>query len=151
MTAYDYRVGVQGSVQMIGQIFISYRREDSQHAAGRIYDRLVEEFGPERVFMDKTIPLGSIFTKVIHQKIADCCALIAVMGANWTDARDLAGNRRLENEKDFVRIEISAAMQQGIPVIPLLLDGATMPDVSRLPENLQELTERQALQVRHSS
>ena len=35
-----------------GRIFISYRRSDDQSAAGRLYDRLLQHFDREQLFMD---------------------------------------------------------------------------------------------------
>src|SRR5262249_13041867 len=41
-------------------------------------------------------------------------------------------------------IEIGEALARGIPVVPVLLDGAEMPDAELLPEDLKELVDRQA-------
>jgi hypothetical protein len=76
--------------------------------------------------------------------------LLAVIGSNWLDARDEHGNRRLDNPNDFVRIEI-AVLQRNIPVIPILLDGATIPKATQLPEDLQELALCNAMEIRHAS
>src|SRR5712671_6332830 len=104
---------------MAGKIFISYRREDSAGSAGRVHDRLLTEFGPDLLFMDvDTIPLGANFVKVLREEVAKCDTLLAVVGANWLDVRDEQGNRRLDNPEDFVRVEIAAALQRDIPVIP---------------------------------
>ena len=50
--------------------------------------------------------------------------VIAMIGPNWSNVGDDDGNRRLDDPNDFVRIEIAAALQRDIPVIPILLDGA---------------------------
>jgi len=91
------------------------------------------------------------FSKVLHEEVAKCSVLLAVIGPNWVDARDEHGNRRLDNPNDFVRIEIVAALQRSIPVIPLLLDGARIPTADELPENLKELSLRNGMEVRHAS
>ena len=65
-------------------------------------------------------------------------------------AEDEQGRRRLEDEKDYVRIEIASALKRGIPVIPVLLDGTPMPSQSELPDYLKSLTRRQALELRHT-
>ena len=104
---------------MATRVFISYRREDSAGAAGRVYDRLVPEFGREAVFMDvDAVRLGVDFVKVLHEAVAKCDVLLAVIGRDWLNASDEEGNRRLDNQKDYVRIEITAALQRDIPVIP---------------------------------
>jgi len=97
------------------------------------------------------LPLGTNFQKVLHEEVAKCSVLLAVIGPNWLDARDEHGNRRLDNPNDFVRIEIAAALQRSIPVIPLLLDGAKIPKADELPENLKELQLRNGMEVRHAS
>jgi len=106
------------------KVFISYRRQDSAGHAGRVQDRLQREFGPDLVFMDvDAIPLGTNFSKVLHEEVAKCGALLAVIGPTWPDARDEYGNRRLDDPNDFVRVEIAAALQRNIPVIPILLEA----------------------------
>jgi hypothetical protein len=137
---------------MAPRIFISYRRQDSRGDAGRIYDRLRPEFGEANLFMDVTaIPLGVNFVKVLREEVARCDVLLAVIGPTWLDARDDDGARRLDNANDFVRVEVGAALQRDIPVIPVLLEGTRMPRIQQLPGDLHELAQRNALDVRHTS
>ena len=118
---------------MAAKVFISYRRDDSAGYAGRVRDRLERELGPNLLFMDvDAIPLGTYFSKVLREEVAKCGVLLAVIGPNWLDARDEHGNRRLDDPNDFVRIEIAAALQRDIPVIPILLDNAKIPKASQL-------------------
>jgi TIR domain len=134
------------------KVFISYRRKDSAGYAGRLMDYLKTKLGRDLLFMDvETIPLGSNFEKVLHEEISKCLVLLAVIGPTWCDARDENGKRRLDDPNDFVRMEISAALQRDIPVIPILLDGATMPKADQLPNALRGLTSRNGLDVRHGS
>src|SRR5215471_2272862 len=58
------------------------------------------------------------------------------------DAHDVKGDRRLEDPRDFVRLEIGAALQRDIPVIPILINGTSIPRADRLPAELQELALR---------
>jgi TIR domain len=137
---------------MAAKVFISYRRDDSAGYAGRVRDRLERELGRDLLFMDvDAIPLGTNFTKVLHDEVAKCGVLLAVIGPNWLDARDEHGNRRLDDPNDFVRIEVAAALQRNIPVIPILLDGARIPKAIQLPEDLKELALRNGMEVRHAS
>ena len=137
---------------MAAKVFISYRRDDSAGYAGRVRDRLERELGRDLLFMDvDAIPLGTNFSKVLHEEVAKCGVLLAVIGPNWSDARDEHGNRRLDDPNDFVRIEIAAALQRNIPVIPILLDGARIPKANQLPEDLKELALRNGLEIRHAS
>jgi hypothetical protein len=137
---------------MAAKVFISYRRADSAGYSGRVMDRLDRELGRDLVFMDvDAIPLGTNFSKVLHEEVAKCSVLLAVIGPNWLDARDEHGNRRLDNPNDFVRIEIAAALQRNIPVIPILLEGARIPKADELPEDLKELALRNGMEIRHAS
>jgi TIR domain len=134
------------------KVFLCYRREDSGGYAGRIQDQLAQALGSDVLFMDvDAIPLGANFVRVLHDEVAKCEVLLAVIGRNWIDARDEHGNRRLENPNDFVRVEIGAALQRNIPVVPILVDGATIPDVRQLPKELEELSFRNGIDVRLAS
>jgi TIR domain len=137
---------------MAAKVFLCYRRDDSAGYAGRVQDRLAQEFGRDLLFMDvDTIPLGVNFATVLRNEVAKCEVLLAVIGPHWLDARDEAGTRRLDDPHDFVRIEIGAALQRNIPVIPILLDGAKVPKGNELPKDLEELSMRNGLDVRHAS
>jgi hypothetical protein len=137
---------------MATKVFISYRREDAAGHAGRVHDRLAKEFGANLLFMDVDgIPLGVNFVKALHEEVAKCGVLLAVIGPHWLKVRDKDGKRRLDNPNDFVRVEIAAALQRNIPVIPILLDGAKVPKANQLPKDLEELSIRNGLDVRHAS
>jgi hypothetical protein len=136
----------------VAKVFLSYRREDSGGYAIGIQDRLKRALGVDILFMDVySIPLGKNFVKTLNDEVAKCEVLLAVIGQNWLDARDEDGNRRLDNPNDFVRIEIAAALDRDIPVIPILLNGVRIPSVDKLPKELGELSVRNAVDVRHSS
>ena len=126
-------------------IAISYRRDDSSPAAGRLYDRLQAEFGKGNVFMDfDSIPYGVDFREKIKQTLEGAQVVIAVIGPSWSGNRG-RGKRRINDPTDFVRLEIAQALQRGIPVIPVLLDNTIMPKVESLPEDLRGLAYRNAL------
>jgi hypothetical protein len=126
------------------KIFISYRRDDSAGHAGRLYDSLTAHFGPDSVFMDlSAIDSGENFARAIESGVGSCDALIALIGDQWLSAAGPRG-RRLDDAGDFVRAEIASALAQGTPVIPVLVEGATMPQVDSLPDALKPLAQRQA-------
>jgi hypothetical protein len=132
-----------------GRIFISYRRKDSADVAGRIYDRLVDHFGEGTVFQDvEDIPLGMDFSEHISGVVSKCDAFLAIIGDEWLKVADDEGRRRLDNPADNVRIEIESALQRKIPLIPVLVCGASMPREDELPESLRKLAYRNATQVR---
>jgi WD40 repeat protein len=135
-----------------GRVFISYRREETASYAGRIYDRLTAQLGEDQVFMDvDTIALGVDFAEVITETLGSCEVLLAVIGPRWLTATDQDGQRRLENPDDLVRLEITAALERDIRVIPILVEGAVMPRRQELPEALASLARRNALSLRHES
>jgi chemotaxis protein histidine kinase CheA len=137
---------------MAGRIFINYRREDSRADARSIYQRLERAFGSHKLFMDvDTIQKGRDFTKVLDDHLAQSDIMLAIIGKRWLGAEDEKGERRLEDPKDFVRVEIARALERDIPVIPVLVDGARMPKGSELPDDLEALSRRQASIVTHEN
>ena len=129
------------------KIIISYRRSSSEWAALRIFDRLVAHYGRDSVFMDiDSIPFGNDFREHIDKAVRESDILIAVVGLDWIGVRD-HGPNRIEEATDPVRIEVESALEQGIPVIPVLVDRATMPEVTDLPDSLKEFAFRNAAQV----
>lgn len=136
---------------MKGQILINYRREDSLGSTGRLYDRFIEHFSREQVFMDvDAIEPGVDFIEVIEQAVASCEVFIAVIGPHWISVTDKKGQRRLENPEDFVRLEIVSALERNIRVIPVLVEGAKMPKASDLPIPLKPLARRNAIEISHA-
>jgi tetratricopeptide (TPR) repeat protein len=133
---------------MSGQIFISYRREESRWLARSLYDRLSARFDRKQIFMDiDAIALGDDFVKAIEKTVGECDVLIAVIGTHWLNSKDEEDSRRLDNPEDFVRREIAAALKRDIRVIPVLVDGASMPRSTDLPDDLKPLVRRNALRV----
>lgn len=126
-------------------LFISYRREDTAGYAGRLFDRLRLHVGPEQVFMDvAAIAPGLDFELEIDKAIAACDTVLVVIGRHWFGA--IGGDRhRLDDPKDFVRLEVAAAIRRGARVVPVLVGGAPIPDPARLPDELKPLTRRQAV------
>lgn len=132
-------------------IFISYRRDDSEGEAGRLFDDLVRAFDADTVFMDVDgITPGVDFRKAIDENVAGCGVLLAMIGPRWTTIADDSGERRLDNANDFVRLEIATALQRNIAVIPVLVHEAHMPHADQLPENLQDLAYRNSVELTHA-
>lgn len=133
-----------------GHIFISYRRDDSAGYTRAIYDQLVKRFSKDRIFMDvDAIEPGLPFDEVINQAVGRCEILLAMIGKRWLEQQAGVGPR-VNDPKDFVRIEIAAALSRNIRVIPILLDGASMPSEEALPEPLHALARRNAIEVSNS-
>lgn len=133
-----------------GHIFISYRRDDSAGYTRAIYDQLVKRFSKDRIFMDvDAIEPGLPFDEVINQAVGRCEILLAMIGKHWLEQQVDVGPR-VNDPKDFVRIEIAAALSRNIRVIPILLDGASMPPEEALPEPLRAFARRNAIEVSNS-
>ena len=129
------------------KIFISYRRQDSSGETTHIYEYLEKQFGRANVFMDvDTIPPGVDFRQYLQDAVSDCDVVLVVIGLDWLV--DRSGNRRLDHPRDFVRIEIEAALQRDIRVVPVLVHDAPMPGPRDLPESIRDLAFRNAAQVR---
>jgi TIR domain len=110
-------------------VFISYRREESAAQAGRLYDWISYRVGEDSVFMDvDSIEPGVAFTEAIEQALDGCKALLAVIGNNWLGIRDERAQRRIDDPRDFVRLEIETALRRKVRVIPVLIDGAKLPN-----------------------
>ena len=136
---------------MAGNIFISYRRDDAAAWAGRLHLALQKHFKPAQLFMDvDNIKPGVDFVKALDAEIAKCDVLLAVIGKDWTEAKSLTGQRRLDDPQDFVRIEIESALKRDIRVVPILVDNAAMPSPGDLPDGMKPLSRRQAVTVTHS-
>jgi hypothetical protein len=134
------------------KVFLSYRRNDRAMSAGRIYDFLVGKLGEKRVFIDvKDICLGREWLAEVGIKIDQAEALLAIIGPNWLrpgfrsdEEIDLP-----EVEDDCVVLEIDRAAKNKIPIVPVLVDGATLPKKDGLPKALRFLPDRQAFTVSH--
>jgi formylglycine-generating enzyme required for sulfatase activity len=130
----------------MAKVFISYRREDSAGVVGRIFDRLRAHFGNDAVFMDiDSIPYGEDFREHVGAAVGQCDVVLAVIGPRWSGKT--VAFRRIDDPRDFVRIEIELALQRGIPVIPVLLDRTRMPTEAEVPASLAKLTYRNAIEV----
>ena len=129
-------------------IFISYRREDTAGHAGRIFDRLREKFGRDKVFMDVAgIEPGVDFVEAIDRAVGSCDVLLVIIGKKWLTCADASGNRRLDDPKDFIRLETATALRRDIRVIPVLVQDAAMPGEGDLPDDLKKLARRQATEI----
>jgi formylglycine-generating enzyme required for sulfatase activity len=131
----------------MSKVFVSYRRDDSAGYAHAIYRELLQHFSKDRLFMDvDTVKPGADFVRVIEEAVGKCDVLVALIGKRWVVGEPM-GTSRLDNEKDYVRLEVSTALARGIHVVPVLVDGMTMPSEDILPAPLQSLTRRNAIEI----
>src|SRR4029079_14924310 len=132
-------------------IFISYRRDDTEGHAGRLFEDLCERFGKDAVFMDVAgIEPGRDFRRAIEQQVASCGVLLAVIGKDWLNVTGAQGRRRLDDPYDFVRLEPARALKRDIPVIRVLVHQAEMPRPEQLPDELKDLAFRNGVELTHA-
>lgn len=139
---------IRGKLRNEPRIFISYRHDDSGGYVGRLYNDLIKQFSKKNIFMDiDAIEFGDEFTRAIETTVNSCDVLLAVIGRDWLTIQDKEnGVRRLDHSDDFVRYEIAIALKRNIVVIPVLVQGATMPRSAELPDELKSLAVRQAIE-----
>lgn len=126
----------------MGGVFISYRRADSQGSTGRLADGLGKDLGKDApLFFDVTsIRPGEDFKDVIESTLAQCDVTLVMIGPRWVDLTDDMGRRRLDDPGDLVRLEVEHSLRSTTTtVIPVLVDGASMPTADDLPESIRGL------------
>ena len=134
----------------MGGIFISYRRDDAAADAGRLRDDLQRRCPHSHVFLDVAIRAGADFREALAAELDACEVLIALIGPRWLQATTSAtGQRRLDEEVDYVRLEIETALAKHKLVIPVILPGTRMPKPEELPPSIRELAWRNALELRY--
>lgn len=125
-------------------IYLSYRRTDAGYA-GRLYDDLVERFGPEHVLIDGDwIESGADWSEKLRAVVESASAVIAVIGPGWANED---GRRRLNELSDFVRHELATALKGSTPVFPVLVGGGTLPAFNELPPDLAPLQGLEAREI----
>jgi hypothetical protein len=130
-------------------IFVNYRTKDGAWAAREIRKSLAKRLGSENVFCaSRSIKLGEDFAETIKHELDQCEILLAVIGPNWLQT-GANGRRRIDEPDDWVRIEIREALNRGIPVIPILLDGIERLREADLPADIAELARRQDLALHY--
>jgi hypothetical protein len=126
-----------------GKIFLNYRRADSSIGFTQaLFARLEEEFTSETILMAELIEPVEDFVEAIRNEVLGADVLLAIIGSSWTE---LLKNSR---EDDFVVLEIRTALESGKRVIPVLVDGASMPRADSLPESIRSLALRNAVRIR---
>ncbi|WP_171162861.1 toll/interleukin-1 receptor domain-containing protein [Streptomyces sp. I05A-00742] len=129
-------------------IFISYRRADSAPSTGRLAADLRGYFGKNRVYLDiDSNTSAQNYISQLNDALAASRAVIAVLGPQWLDARGPDGRRRLDVPEDLVRVELETALRNGIALVPVLVQGATMPPAHLLPPSLKTMTYLQAVRL----
>jgi hypothetical protein len=134
------------------RVFISYRREDTAPAAGRVYDRLSRVLAKADVFFDvNTIGFGEDFKKRIVAEIGRSHAALIFIGDKWLEEVPPARKIRIWDTNDYVRAEVREVLARSILVVPILVSGAHMPNPEQLPDDIKAITTKHAVSLRHES
>lgn len=129
------------------KIFISYRVQDTAGETGRLVDALKHHFADDQLFMDiENLEPGADFTEAIGRSLSACDVMLVVIGPRWTAPRE-GQPPRIQEENDWVRMEVATALQRNVRVVPLLVDGGALPRSEDLPHDLQPLLKRQTLEI----
>ena len=130
-----------------GGIFISYRREDASGESGRLFDHLVARYGAARVFrdVDRSVP-GVSFPDAVVNSVRRSGVILVVIGRRWLEEL----RARAERPDDYVRLEIRTALEQNLPIIPVLIDGTPMPGPDLLPHDIRQLSLIEAQELSQS-
>ncbi|MEW2072846.1 TIR domain-containing protein [Streptomyces sp. NPDC013433] len=134
---------------MAPSVFINFRRADTGGAAPHLDTGLRGRFGEAEVFRDqRSIDKGAHYPDQIKRKLRKCELLLALIGKKWETAVDEDHRRCLDDETDWVRMEIALALQWGLTVLPVLVDREEMPDRADIPDDIRALASRQAIHFR---
>jgi hypothetical protein len=129
-------------------VFISYRRVESEHIVGRLYEHLASSLGPNAVFKDvDSLALGGDFRTQLEASLNVCRVFVCVMGDQWAGPVGAPG-RLIDNPNDYVRIEVETALRRNIPLIPVFVHGMRMPAADFFPDGLRDLAFRQGMPLR---
>ncbi len=133
------------------KVFINYRRGPNLREAQHLATLLSAAFGKASVFLDlRGIGGAENWLERLQSQVDACDAMVCLIGKGWADVSDENG-RRLEDANDPLVHEIGRALVKRMPVLPLLIDGASMPDISSLPKGLWVLTLQHAMPLRNES
>lgn len=142
-------VHIARSGASVGGVFINYRGADSDTAAALIDRELATWFGSDHVFLDcRSILAGADYVEELLERLRASSVLLVVIGRHWLTLTDDAGNRRIDDPKDWVRREIAEAFRYRLRVIPVLLDRVAMPGPADLPNDIARLSRRQYVPLR---
>lgn len=129
--------------------FVSYRRGDAEIAAALVADKIDSLKGPRTAFLaPRSLTLGVDFYEAIHDALHRSAVFLAVIGPTWVTALDERRLTRLESPFDVVRTEVQAALDRGIPVVPVMVEGAALPRPDQLPETMASLGRLQGMFLR---
>ncbi|WNV85326.1 toll/interleukin-1 receptor domain-containing protein [Umezawaea sp. Da 62-37] len=131
-------------------VFVNYRVNETSYVAAGITGVLIDNFTADLVFRDAvSMKAGEHYPSTIRAALHDADVLVAVVGPEWMQEDPGTGRPRIEGERDWVRLEIAYALENGIPVVPVLLQDTRSPRHAELPESIRAFASLQAERLNH--
>lgn len=139
---------LRGTLAEVPEVFVSYRRNDAASAAGRLAAGLQEHLGHRRVFLDlEGIRPAQAWADSIGAALSHCRVGVVVIGPRWLAPGADGGTPRLQLPDDVLRREVATLLASGKTVVPVLVDGARLPEADALPSDLAMLPRLQTLTI----
>jgi len=133
----------------MADIFICYRRDDTESFSGRIFDRLTQHFGNSAAFLDVEGRKPGEFLKLLEEEANSCKVMLVLIGKKWLTLTNAAGRRRLDEEDDVVRQECRIGLNKDAVMIPVLIEGVPMPSAEEFPSDIARLADFEAAEITH--
>ena len=130
------------------RIFICHRRGDAERQVGRLLENLGHCFDPSTLYQGphETVEGQGISLDGLHAMV-DARAVLIMIGPNWASLDNLERLHETDGKVDPLRRWIALALtRHGVGgsrapmLLPILLDGASMPDKASLPKDLKALS-----------
>jgi hypothetical protein len=131
-------------------VFFCYRRTDSNAAVGRLYDDL-NRLLPGCIFGYSSDLESAVYVKEAVREAIESSVVLVIIGKNWLTGADAEGTPRIQSPNDFVRFEIATALKAQRLIIPILVDGASMPSEYFLPADIGALAKLKPLEFREGT
>lgn len=134
------------------RIFLSFRKADERLIRDRLYQALERRFGADQVFKSgETIQPGSDYAAILRRQAAECQIMLVLIGKGWAGDDPASGQRLLDREDDWVRVEIAISLRAGNTVVPVLVgDAVRLPSAETLPPDIAQLAKLQFRRIGES-
>lgn len=117
-------------------VYLSYTRSESGAAAIGLRRRLEAIMGFANVWDNAELRAGTSLEEEVRRALDRCSIVVAFLGRN-----------AFHSARTWQVAEIAYALAAGKPVVPVLFDGAAMPDTTDLPESIVGLSRYQTFEL----
>jgi formylglycine-generating enzyme required for sulfatase activity len=135
------------------RLFLNYRVDDTQPTVARLAEYLAGSLAPGQVFWDvHGIAGGEAWDKRLEHEVHRADVVFVVLGERWLTLAGEFGQRRIDEEMDWVRYEIEIALgrrrKAQCEVLPIFVDKTEMPPARALPKPIRALASVQGHKLR---